>query len=193
MSKKMEQELLMYKLGMKELVDKLEILNQDYENKNSYILMEHIKFRLKSKESIKQKLINDGFSFNLENLNKINDIAGVRVVVAFEDDIKKVRDLVLKIPNIKVLKEKDYIKNPKESGYESYHMILSIPITLIDCEKFITVELQIWTLIMDTFASIDHKLVYKNKTQNLSSLFKNYSKQMQLLDDCFSELKRNLN
>lgn len=193
MSKKMEQELLMYKLGMKELVDKLEILNQDYENKNSYILMEHIKFRLKSKESIKQKLINDGFSFNLENFNKINDIAGVRVVVAFEDDIKKVRDLVLKIPNIKVLKEKDYIKNPKESGYESYHMILSIPITLIDCEKFITVELQIRTLIMDTFASIDHKLVYKNKTQNLSSLFKNYSKQMQLLDDCFSELKRNLN
>lgn len=193
MSKKMEQELLMYKLGMKELVDKLEILNQDYENKNSYILMEHIKFRLKSKESIKQKLINDGFSFNLENFNKINDIAGVRVVVAFEDDIKKVRDLVLKIPNIKVLKEKDYIKNPKESGYESYHMILSIPITLIDCEKFITVELQIRTLIMDTFASIDHKLVYKNKTQNLTSLFKNYSKQMQLLDDCFSELKRNLN
>lgn len=193
MSKKMDQELLMYKLGMKELVDKLEILNQDYENKNSYILMEHIKFRLKSKESIKQKLINDGYSFNLENFNKINDIAGVRVVVAFEDDIKKVRDLVLKIPNIKVLKEKDYIKNPKESGYESYHMILSIPITLIDCEKFITVELQIRTLIMDTFASIDHKLVYKNKTQNLSSLFKNYSKQMQLLDDCFSELKRNLN
>lgn len=189
----MDQELLMYKLGMKELVDKLEILNQDYENKNSYILMEHIKFRLKSKESIKQKLINDGYSFNLENFNKINDIAGVRVVVAFEDDIKKVRDLVLKIPNIKVLKEKDYIKNPKESGYESYHMILSIPITLIDCEKFITVELQIRTLIMDTFASIDHKLVYKNKTQNLSSLFKNYSKQMQLLDDCFSELKRNLN
>ena len=93
-----------------------------------------------------------------------------------------------RIPDIKLIKEKDYIKNPKESGYVSYHLILAVPVTLVNGTEYINVELQIRTLVMDAWAAIEHKLVYKKK-DTFAKVFKNYAAQMMLLDDCFSELK----
>ena len=93
-----------------------------------------------------------------------------------------------KIPGIKLIKEKDYVKNPKESGYVSYHLILGVPISLSDENTYVTVELQIRTLMMDAWAAIEHKLVYKKK-DTFAKVFKNYAAQMMLLDDCFSELR----
>lgn len=184
-----EKTLRKYEFGMKELVSKLEIINEDYQDKNSYKLMEHIQSRLKADDSIKAKLINDGYTYEEKNLDKINDIAGVRVVVAFEEDVYTVRDLILeKLPDVKLIKEKDYIKNPKDSGYVSYHLILSVPVTLVTGVEYVTVELQIRTLIMDAWASIEHKLVYKKK-DTFGKIFKNYAAQMILLDNCFTELK----
>ena len=179
-----------YEAGMQEVVHKLEILNKDYERKNNYILMEHIKYRLKSKESIKQKLLGDGFDYCEEDLNKINDIAGVRVVVAFEKDIDIVKELIMSIPNIILIKEKDYIQNPKKNGYESYHMIIKIPVTLLDGTEFITVEIQIRTLLMDVWASVHHKLVYKNEDKSLERVFIDYSNKMMDLDEEINNLKK---
>lgn len=178
-----------YEFGMKELVSKLEVLNKNYQDINSYMLMEHIRYRLKTPESIENKLVSDGYKYAIENLNKINDIAGVRIIVAFEEDIYTVKQLILeKIPDVKLIKEKDYIKNPKESGYVSYHLILGVPVALVDGIEYVTVELQIRTLMMDAWAAIEHKLVYKKK-DTFAKVFKNYAAQMMLLDDCFSELK----
>lgn len=189
MSREFERKMQEYEFGMNELAFKLEMLNMDYNAKNSYMLMEHIRKRLKTKESIESKLKNDGYEFNIENLDKINDIAGVRIVVAFEEDIYLVKQLIMeKIPGIKLIKEKDYVKNPKESGYVSYHLILGVPVSLSDENTYVTVELQIRTLMMDAWAAIEHKLVYKKKG-TFAKVFKNYAAQMMLLDDCFSELR----
>lgn len=176
-----------YAAGMMEVVGKLEILNKDYSLKHNYNLMEHITYRLKSKESIKQKLHNDGFTYCEKNLSKINDIAGVRVVVAFEKDIAIVRSLILSIPNIEVIKEKDYVNNPKKSGYESYHMIVKVPVAFVDGIDFVVVEIQIRTLIMDAFAAVHHKLVYKKENTNLEDEFVKYSNILMNLDEKFNE------
>lgn len=189
MKKEFKKVFQKYEFGMKELVSKLEVLNKDYQDINSYHLMEHIQYRLKTPDSIETKLINDGYTYSVENLDKINDIAGVRIIVAFEEDIYTVKNLILeKVPGIKLIKEKDYIKNPKDSGYVSYHLILGIPVALVNGTEYVTVELQIRTLMMDAWAAIEHKLVYKKK-DTFVKVFKNYAAQMMLLDDCFSELK----
>ena len=189
MKTEFEKRFQKYEFGIKELVSKLEVLNKNYQDVNSYMLMEHIRSRLKTPESIKTKLINDGYEYCPENLDKINDIAGVRIIVAFEEDIYTVKQLLLeKIPDIQLIKEKDYIKNPKESGYVSYHLILGVPVALVEGVEYVTVELQIRTLMMDAWAAIEHKLVYKKK-DTFAKVFKNYAAQMMLLDDCFSELK----
>ena len=178
-----------YEAGMIEVVNKLEILNKDYEKRYNYVLMEHIKSRLKTTSSIKQKLINDNYTYNVENLDKINDIAGVRVVVAFEKDIYIVRQLIMQIPNLVIIKEKDFVENPKENGYESFHMIVKIPVALSNGVEFITVEIQIRTLLMDVWASIHHKLVYKKENTKLEDVFIDYSNQLMSLDEQLNSLK----
>lgn len=178
-----------YEAGMNDIVSKLEILNKDYEKTNNYILMEHIKYRLKSPTSIKHKLINDGYKYDAKNFDKINDIAGVRVVVAFEKDIYLVRQLIMQIPNLVIVKEKDFINNPKDSGYESFHMIVKIPVALSNGVEFITVEIQIRTLIMDVWASLHHKLVYKRENTQLEDIFVDYSNKLMKFDDELNKLK----
>ena len=96
-----------------------------------------------------------------EMIKNINDIAGIRAICPIQKDIYSIRNLITKIPGIKVLKEKDYVKNPKKSGYSSYHMILEVPITLSQKLIYVKVELQIRTLAMDFWASLEHKLRYK--------------------------------
>ena len=128
----------------------------------------------------------------LNLIEKINDIAGIRIVCTLKDDIFFIRDLVKQIPDIHVLKEKDYVTNPKESGYSSYHMILEVPITLSQNLIYVKVELQIRTLAMDFWASLEHDIKYKtnNKlTKKMSNELVKCAKMINKMDDKMLVLK----
>ncbi|MBE6050734.1 MAG: GTP pyrophosphokinase family protein [Clostridium sp.] len=124
--------------------------------------METIKSRLKSPEGIAKKIKRKDISFSLESVEQnIDDIAGVRVVCSFPEDIYLLADCLLKQDDIKLLEMKDYIKNPKESGYRSLHLIVEVPIFLQNEKKSVKVEVQLRTIAMDFWASLEHKLRYK--------------------------------
>lgn len=161
-SKEFEKIMFIYKFAIKEINTKLEILKDEFELFYDYKLIDHINKRIKSPESIKKKMNNKGLQCTYKELIKnINDIAGIRVICPIQKDIYSVRNLITKIPGVKVLKEKDYIKNPKKSGYSSYHMIIEIPVTLSQNLMYVKIEIQIRSLAMDFWASIEHELKYK--------------------------------
>ena len=153
---------LVYNSALKEIGTKLEILNDEFQHVHRYNPIEHIKSRLKSPESIVRKLKKHGYESTIENMVKhVNDIAGVRVICSFTSDIYRIAEMLTNQNDIKIICVKDYIKNPKPSGYRSYHMIVSIPIFLSDRKTEATVEIQIRTVAMDFWASLEHKLKYK--------------------------------
>ena len=116
-----------------------------------------------SPESITKKMKDKSLQYTYKEMIKnINDIAGIRAICPIQKDIYSIRNLITKIPGIKVLKEKDYVKNPKKSGYSSYHMIVEIPVTLSQNLMYVKVEIQIRTLAMDFWASLEHQLHYKS-------------------------------
>ena len=153
---------LVYNSALKEIGTKLEILNDEFQHVHRYNPIEHIKSRLKSPESIVRKLKKHGYESTIENMVKhVNDIAGVRVICSFTSDIYRIAEMLTNQNDIKIICVKDYIKNPKPSGYRSYHMIVSIPIFLSDRKTEATVEIQIRTVAMDFWASLEHKIHYK--------------------------------
>lgn len=128
--------------------------------------IEHVKSRLKRPSSIARKLEKRGYEPTLENaLANIDDIAGVRIVCQFKDDIYKIASVIEKFENIRILQIKDYIKNPKENGYRSYHMHVEIPVLLLSGKQWVKVEFQIRTVAMDFWASLEHKIRYKNGSE----------------------------
>ena len=153
---------LIYNSALKEITTKLEILNDEFQHIHRYNPIEHIKSRLKSPESIVKKLKKHGRESTIENMVEyINDIAGVRIICSFTSDIYRIAEMLRNQNDIKVLSIKDYIKAPKPSGYKSYHMIVSIPIFLSDRVADTKVEIQIRTVAMDFWASLEHKINYK--------------------------------
>lgn len=154
--------IFLYNSALKEVGTKLEILNDEFQHVHQYNPIEHIKSRLKSAESIVKKLKRYGYETSLENMvNYVNDIAGIRVICSFTSDIYRIADMIASQNDLKVLSIKDYIKNPKESGYKSYHMLVSVPIFLSDSVVDTKVEIQIRTIAMDFWASLEHKIYYK--------------------------------
>lgn len=153
---------LVYKSALKEIGTKLEILNDEFQHVHRYNPIEHIKSRIKTPESIVKKLKRDGHESTIENMVKyVNDIAGIRIICSFTTDIYRIAEMIANQSDIKVLSVKDYIKMPKASGYKSYHMIVSIPIYLSDRIIDAKVEIQIRTVAMDFWASLEHKINYK--------------------------------
>ena len=153
---------LIYNSALKEITTKLEILNDEFQHIHRYNPIAHIKSRLKSPESIVKKLKKHGRESTIENMVEyINDIAGVRIICSFTSDIYRIAEMLRNQNDIKVLSIKDYIKTPKPSGYKSYHMIVSIPIFLSDRVADTKVEIQIRTVAMDFWASLEHKINYK--------------------------------
>ena len=153
---------LIYNSALKEITTKLEILNDEFQHIHRYNPIEHIKSRLKSPESIVKKLKKHNRESTIENMVEyVNDIAGVRIICSFTSDIYRIADMLRNQNDIKVLSIKDYIKTPKPSGYKSYHMIVSIPIFLSDRVADTKVEIQIRTVAMDFWASLEHKINYK--------------------------------
>ena len=154
--------ILIYNSALKEIGTKLEILNDEFQHVHRYNPIEHIKSRIKSSESIVKKLRRNGYESTIENMvEHVNDIAGIRVICSFASDIYRIAEMISNQNDIKVLSIKDYIKNPKPSGYKSYHMLVTVPIYLSDRIVHAKVEIQIRTVAMDFWASLEHKINYK--------------------------------
>ncbi len=154
--------ILLYNSALKEMGTKLEILNDEFQHIHQYNPIEHIKMRVKTSESIVRKLKRKELDSTIENMQKyVNDIAGVRIICSFTSDIYRLADMITNQSDIRVLETRDYIKNPKSSGYKSYHMIVTVPIFLSDSVYDTKVEVQIRTVAMDFWASLEHKMNYK--------------------------------
>lgn len=154
--------LLLYDAALKEVNTKLEILNNEFKLAHQYNPIEHITSRIKTPQSIAKKIRHNNMELTVENIVKyINDVAGIRIICSFTSDIYRIADLIRKQSDVKVLKIKDYITNPKPNGYTSYHMIVTVPIFLSQEVIETKVEIQIRTIAMDFWASLEHKMYYK--------------------------------
>lgn len=154
--------MLLYNSALKEVGTKMEILNDEFQHVHQYNPIEYIKSRIKTPESIVKKLRRNGYESTIENMvNHVNDIAGIRIVCSFTSDIYRMAEMIGKQNDLTVVWVKDYIKNPKESGYKSYHMLVTVPIFLSDRVVDTKVEIQIRTIAMDFWASLEHKIYYK--------------------------------
>lgn len=154
--------IIKYEAALKVLETQIEIINNDFKYIKKYNPIEHVKTRMKSYDSIIKKMEMDDIPFSAENVEQyINDIVGVRIICSFNSDIYDLIDILRNSSLIKIVHEKDYITNPKKSGYRSYHLIVEVPVELINGKYNVRAEIQIRTLAMDLWASLNHKLVYK--------------------------------
>ncbi len=196
-----EKELMLkYSFALEVLKTEMNILIKNYEYKNSYNPVEHIKSRIKTKESAIKKLEKKGYDLTYENLEKhVHDMVGLRIVCSFMSDVYEIVDLIKNSKQFKIVEEKNYILNPKDSGYSSYHLNILVPIHLDNETEYVEAEIQIRTIAMDFWASLDHKIRYKfpseipdevkeemfncsldirlldNKMENLSQVMKKYN------------------
>ena len=153
---------LIYNAALKQVETKIEILNDEFQHVHRYNPIEHIKARIKTPESIVKKLKRHGHESTIDNMVKyINDIAGIRIICSFTSDIYRIAEMVSQQKDIQVIAVKDYITYPKASGYKSYHMIVTVPVYLSDRIVDTKVEIQIRTVAMDFWASLEHKIHYK--------------------------------
>ena len=159
--------MMQYRCAIMEVETKLKVLDAEFSQEYNRNPFESIKSRLKSPVSISDKLRRKGYAVTVENIEKyLKDVAGVRVICSFPDDIYRLAALLEKQDDIILLEKKDYIKNPKPNGYRSLHLILDIPIFLSNEKKHMKVEVQFRTIAMDFWASLEHKLKYKKNVEN---------------------------
>ena len=167
---------------------------------HSYNPIEYVKSRLKTPESIMKKLRKNGHNLNIEDMIEyVNDIAGIRITCSFFSEIYFVADMIARQDNLEVISIKDYISQPKESGYKSYHMLLSIPVALGDAKVPTKVELQIRTMAMDFWASLEHKIYYKyegnapdyfeRELQECSSIISRLDAKMMTLNEAMKRIE----
>jgi len=153
---------LVYNAALRQMETKMEILNDEFQHVHQYNPIEHIKARIKTPESIVKKLKRQGYESTIDNMVKyVNDMAGIRIICSFTSDIYRIADMISEQKDIRVIGVKDYITYPKASGYKSYHMIITVPVYLSDRIVDTKVEIQIRTVAMDFWASLEHKIHYK--------------------------------
>ena len=154
--------LMMYRCAIREISTKLEVINEEFQVKRRRNPIEYMKSRVKTPDSIFKKLERRGLEVSLESAREnLNDIAGIRVVCSFVDDIYTLADMLIRQDDITLIEKKDYIKNPKKNGYRSLHLVLEVPVFFSDYIERMKVEVQIRTIAMDFWASLEHKLYYK--------------------------------
>ena len=154
--------MFLYNAALRQINAKIEIMNDEFVERFNYSPIEHIKSRLKTPDSIVRKLKADGYEVSIENMQeKLSDIAGIRIICSFMLDIYQIADMIAKQADVTVLYVKDYIKRPKPNGYKSYHMVVTIPVYLTEGPVETKVEIQIRTVAMDFWASLEHKIHYK--------------------------------
>ena len=179
--------IFLYNAALKEVGTKLEILNDEFQHVHQYNPIEHIKTRIKTPESIVKKLRRYGHETSIENMVRyVNDIAGIRISCSFTSDIYLIADMISKQNDLTILARRDYMKNPKKSGYRSYHMLVTTPVFLSDSIIDTKVEIQIRTIAMDFWASLEHKIYYKfegNAPEYISRELRECSGIVSVLDD----------
>ena len=152
-----------YSAAIKEVQTKLQILDEDFEMMHDHDPIHHMETRVKSMESILGKLERKGFDLSMDSITEnLTDIAGVRVICHYVEDIYAVAALLKSHADVEVIKETDYIKNPKANGYRSLHLVVRIPVYFVDGMVKMPVEVQIRTMAMNFWASLEHKLRYKS-------------------------------
>ncbi len=168
----------LYESAIREVKTKLEILDSEFKTKYDYNPIHHIEDRLKSPQSMMEKLQRKGMTFSTDNVRKtLHDIAGVRVICNYIEDIYAVAEFLTKQDDVTLIKTKDYIKNPKPNGYRSLHLVIETPVFLSDRKELVHVEVQIRTIAMDFWASLEHQLKYKTDSEVSAEL-------AQQLKDC---------
>ena len=178
--------MFLYDSALKKVNTKIEILNNEFNNRYDYNPIEHIKSRLKSADSIVKKLKKDGYEVTIETMMEhLSDIAGIRIICSFTSDIYQIADFIARQDDVTVLHVKDYIKHPKPNGYKSYHMVVTVPVYLTDGPVETKVEIQIRSVAMDFWASLEHKIAYKfegNAPENLLLELKACADMVDMLD-----------
>ena len=182
-----EKIMAIYEMAITELETKMNILQKEFKEFYNYDLIDHINTRIKEPDSIVNKMNKKGYELTYkEMIENINDIAGVRIICPLKKDIFSIRNLVKKLPGINIITEKDYVTHPKESGYSSYHLIVEVPVTLSQNIVYVKVEIQIRTIAMDFWASLEHKMKYKPEEEidkKSSKEWVNCAKAIQKLDN----------
>lgn len=154
--------MYLYESALRTMRMKAEMMNDEFVYRYRYNPIEHIKSRLKTADSIVRKLKQDGYEVTIENMNtKLSDIAGVRIICSYTSDIYQIAEMLSRQEDVTVLYVKDYIRHPKPNGYKSYHMVISLPVYLSDGRRDVKVEVQIRSVAMDFWASLEHKIAYK--------------------------------
>ncbi|AIW41425.1 GTP pyrophosphokinase family protein [Paenibacillus sp. FSL M7-0802] len=188
--------MLIYKFALDEMETKIEILKQEFQALHDYSPIEHTKSRLKSPESIMNKMLRKNSELSLDAVkNHIKDIAGLRITCSFISDIYDVSNMLQRQSDLKVLEIKDYIKNPKPNGYQSLHLLVQVPVFMSDCEELVCVEVQIRTIAMDFWASLEHKIFYKynqSVPESLTRELKNAADSANALDLQMERLHREI-
>lgn len=156
--------MMTYKFALDELETKVEILIKEFQLLHDYNPIEHTKSRIKTPESILRKLKRKGVEVSLSSIKKhVKDIAGMRIICSFRSDIYRLSHMLQKQRDLTVLEVQDYIKNPKPNGYQSLHLLVEVPVYMSDREERVCAEIQIRTIAMDFWASLEHKIYYKYK------------------------------
>lgn len=170
-AQRFEELMMMYQCAIQEVTTKLEVLNHEMSVRNNRNPIETIKYRIKKPKSIAEKLARYGHKVSIESaFENLNDVAGVRVICSFIEDIYTISDMLTRQDDIRLVQVKDYIKNPKPNGYRSYHMIIEIPVFFSDHKQYMRVEVQIRTMAMDFWASLEHRVRYKNDISNTEEI-----------------------
>ncbi len=160
--KKLTRFMMKYKFALQEVETKIRILQEEFQLLHDYNPIEHTKSRLKSPESIMKKLLRKGGAGSLSDIqDSIRDIAGIRITCSFISDIYRISDMLQSQADLNILSVKDYIQHPKPNGYKSLHILAEVPVFMSDREVAICVEIQIRTIAMDFWASLEHKIFYK--------------------------------
>lgn len=192
-AKPFENLMAQYRCAIMEVETKIRVLNEEFKTNYQRNPIETIKSRVKTPIAIVEKLKRKKFPLSLASIEEnLNDVAGIRVICSFPEDIYKVAELIEKQDDIRIVETKDYIKNPKANGYRSLHLILEIPIFLAEGKKLMRVEVQFRTIAMDFWASLEHKLAYKHDIDNqeaISRELKNCAEVISSVDYRMQEIR----
>lgn len=181
----------LYTLAMKNVEEKVNSINHDYYEIYEENLINHVVCRLKTPESIIKKMKRKNYELTYQNLiENINDIAGVRIICPFKNNIFEIVEIIREFSDCRVLKEKDYITNPKKTGYSSYHMIVEVPVKIEEVELFAKVEIQIRTMAMDFWATLEHEIKYKSTEEITHKMSKELVVYAKLIDRIDSKLMK---
>lgn len=185
-----------YSCAIKEVRTKFDVLNSEFNVRYQRNPITSINSRLKSSASIMEKLNRKGLSFTVENVEEnLYDVAGIRVVCSYVDDIYVLAEALAQQDDITVIRRKDYIRNPKPNGYRSYHMIVSVPVFFSDQTREMAVEVQIRTIAMDFWASLEHQLKYKQEVPNQAEIVKSLTacaEQIAVIDEQMWQVRQQI-